>query len=314
MITGTGFAVPVTPYAIPMVDSVPTVSVTIGGRAVRAIRVISATEVQVLTPRFRGDWHGTAGPLAAFTASDVVLSNLDANGVVVPGEVVTEAGGFTYQRWDIGKTAGKDIQDPVLLRVFQALHADLIRDICTNVAVSTHTDYSEGSTLETVPLADLPYIGLSVDAPRDREYGELDSGFDYVERGGGDGWDEYGSGKTHMLVVGLTLAGEGFREASYLAERIEDFVEANPTLEVDADPVLYAGETDNFDVEISGAPQKVRSTGDGRSNHTIFTMEITVRGIRVLSEVAMRQVYEIADFVYAETTMDVEQVKGFTEY
>lgn len=307
VITGTNFKIPVTTLTVPMVASTPTVSVTIGGRACGAVRVISATEIHILTPRYRGSWNTSGVPQATFAASDVVVTNLDANGAAIVGETVTEAAGFTYYRWVLGQPRS----DPVLLRVLMVLIGDLARDVCEHVAIGTHTDFGEGSSVEIIPLMNLPYIGLKVDTPRDREYGEEDNGFDYVERPAG-GWDEYESGTSYMLIATLTLAGGTKREAFHLCQAVGDFVRANPLLEVPADPVVYAGLTDEYPIEVSTEPRMIRSTVDNNSNITMYSMQLQVRGIRVMPDDTVQRIYEIDDFTLSETTMDAEQFTQFT--
>src|SRR5262245_23027235 len=71
-------------FRLPTSSDVPSVRMLIGGRAGRDVRVLAVDRLTCLAPA------ADAGSV------DVTLQNLDADGVVVPGEEVTAAQAFTY--------------------------------------------------------------------------------------------------------------------------------------------------------------------------------------------------------------------------
>jgi len=306
VITGTNFKIPVISYTIPMEPLIPTVSVTIGGRAARAVRVVTATQIQVLTPRYRGAIRDGTGLLEIYPAQDIVITNLDANGVAIPGETVTLVDGFTYERWVIG---APDTDGPIL-RVLRQLMNDMATDICQNVSVSKHSDYGELGAFTEIDLNDLPAIGLKVDAPRDVEWSSDDNGRVYVPRIGGDGWDEYEGMSTHMLMLDITLSGEGKREAMALVHRVREFVQVNPMLEVDADPDLYPGELDEYPVEI--VQDAISIANPNNLNISAFSMGMQVRGIQLLPGEAVQQIRAAATFILGTSNMEAETVSEHT--
>jgi len=302
-LAGTNFNLPVIAYSIPQEALTPTVAVTVGGTAVKAARVISATEVRLWMPRYRG---ATAHLDATNAARDIVLTNMDAaTGLAIPGETATLASAYTYERWQLGPPR----KDPPLLDVHEAFLRDLLIDISRSIGVAVHVDYDEEGTAVRTKLADLPAIGLRVTASRDYA-AEEGFGPTEVERMGGDGWDEYWGEKTYALVYDVTLIGEGQREAFHLEQAIRDFVDVNPVLEVDADPDLYPGETSEYPVEIMRDAVQASTPND--SAVQAFQMQLRVRGISVMPDEPVRQLKEITEFIIGWTDLTAASVSEHT--
>lgn len=274
-IVGTNFRVPTLVYDIPASETItPTMSATIAGRACLDVRVISATELQLLTPRF---WHQNPA-VVAFTASDIVLSNLDLTGAVIAGETVTETGGYTYKRWELGAPR----PDPPTTRIAKELLRALAVEVTRNTYYSTHVDYGDEGAATVIAEGSLPSINSSFSYPNDLENNARDMYPYEVDKGDGT-YDLYEGGKTVQLVADLLVAGGTAGEAEQLCSAIQDFAMVHPFLICSADPTLFdADEEDEYPLEIWGYPQRVGSPVE--SSMVIFSMQLRVRGIMMLPD------------------------------
>lgn len=296
-IIGTGFRIcdPAlfTP-TVPGTTRVPTVSVTFDGVAALRVWAASSTLLRVVIPPYGGL------PLAdPHLPVDVVVTNLDDDGVAISGETVTGADAFTYERWEGLPPA----DDPPLLMVLQAFLARLAREVLTTSAVSTHVDFRSAGGGVYIEVASVPYIGLQVDFPRDVEYSQWDQGYEEVERLDGD-IDLYRGMRTHRMDVQFTVAGEGQREALGLCGAIQDALILNPYIDVDANQDLYPGETDRYPIDITAYPRMLQ--GSNRNNVTIYSMACSARGIRSMVGVPVERVKRIVEAFLIETNMSGE--------
>jgi len=149
-VTGTGFRVSPAPPAtgvVPPPD--PTVAVTFGGRAATAVEVVDATLLSLRSPI--GDHGAGSTPLAA----DVVVTNLDDDGVPIPGETVTRVGGYTYFLPALTSEAD-------FTRLVRLLILELRRQVCEETVKTVETDWSddESAVKELTGSAKLPSISL----------------------------------------------------------------------------------------------------------------------------------------------------------
>jgi hypothetical protein len=298
-ITGTNFKVPALVYDVPVSDTItPTVAVSIGGRAVRRVDVISATEVRVLTDRF---WH--ADPrVDAFTAVSIVLSNLQSDGETpVTGETVVKAAAYTYKRWELGAPRPDTPATRILKELLQALAIEVER----NTAVMTHVDYGEEGTSLVIDPAKLPSINVSVTVEKDVEFAQYDNTFEEIEQPDGT-FKIYEGARTIQLVLDVMLAGEGVSEAMHLCHAVQDFVQVHPLLRCAADPVLYPGEEDDYPIEIWGDPKQVGISGI--SSMVVFTMQLRVRGIRTLPDDPTMEAQTIETVTLTEQHLDSDGV------
>jgi len=293
-ITGTNFKVPTVVYSIPVTEDIPTVGVTVNGVDALAVRVLSATQLEVLVPRYRGSAHAVAtGYIVTFPAVNVIVTNLDDDGDPIAGETVASTGGYTYARWNL---APPD-KDPPELAVLRRLMEDLLLDITENLGRGASVDFTDDNTAVHQVDAALPYIGVAVSLPKDKEWAYLDNGRHLVEDATGKLW-EYDGARTCMLVLDLILVGEGEREAMHLQSRVMDFVHLHPHLEVDADQTLFPGETDEHVLEVSGHP--VGGSDPNNANIRAYSMQIRVRGIQVYPDNPREQIYKAATLLWAE--------------
>ncbi len=273
-ITGTNFKIPTLVYTIPTPTNItPTVSVTIGGRAVRRVEVISATKIRVLTSRY---WHQDPRT-DAFTAVSIVVSNLSSSGVVIPGEVVTKTSAYTYQRWVLGAPR----QDPPTSRIAKEFMQALAIEVERNTYRATSIDYGEEGSAIVISEANLPSINVTMNIQKDIEYCAQDNYPEEILQNDGS-YDLYEGGRTVQLVFDLLLAGATAGEAEHLCQAVQDFIQVNPLLTCSADPTLYAGLEDGYPIEIWRDPQQTNSPGN--SGMIVYSMEVRVRGIRTLPD------------------------------
>ncbi len=155
-LVGTNFRLPPVPPPggadAPLTGPVPgpwlrTVSVKINGLEADEVVPVSAAELWIITPEFRGDSKDIPD------AVDVVVANLDNSGVEIPGETVTLVDGFTYRRQDL--TADSDVAWVArnVLRRFR-------RNIIQNSHMNTHFDFSLDPASGLNALASLPSVLL----------------------------------------------------------------------------------------------------------------------------------------------------------
>jgi hypothetical protein len=141
-------------FQVPAVGSgsTPTVTLTFGGVSADKIQVVNSALMYARVPSSRitssSDRSGTG-------AVDVVLSNIDSAGVLIPGETVTVSGGYTYQGWSI--TSRSDLQ-----RLVENFIIELRRQVIDEVAINKHTDYDSatGDGLNIVDIAKVPALVL----------------------------------------------------------------------------------------------------------------------------------------------------------
>jgi len=153
-ITGTGFKLWTIPPPGPGIEPppTPTVEVLFGGEEGTEVAVISATRLLVRVP---SSPIPVATPAYGAGAVSIIVRNLDALGVPIPGETVTQPAAYTYDRVQLA--AESDLQ-----RLCRTLIQELKKQVITEVAISVHTDWDpDPADLENVVgLASLPGIAI----------------------------------------------------------------------------------------------------------------------------------------------------------
>lgn len=143
-VEGAGFRLPSPPPSSgPTPPPRPTVQILVGGREATQVRVRTPGRLTFLTP------VGDAG------AADIVVRNLDDEGVPIAGEEATLAAGFAYQLPAL--SAESD-----LARLVRTLLRELKRQILPNVSLTVQTDFDAqtGDELHIAELASLPALVL----------------------------------------------------------------------------------------------------------------------------------------------------------
>jgi hypothetical protein len=126
--------------------------VLVGGRPAREVNVFAADRMTCVLP------PGDVGP------ADVVVQNLDAVGVPIPGEQAVAIDAITYVRPPLTVEAD-------LTRLVRVLLQQLKRDVLANVVLTVHTDFDSelGAELHLAQVAQLPgLVLLGPDLAEDR--------------------------------------------------------------------------------------------------------------------------------------------------
>jgi len=153
-INGTNFQMPPAPPAEGVVPiPAPTVRVTFAGVAAPVVAVVSETRLFVRVPRI--SMPVVSGLTQGSLAADVVVENIDTDGVLIPGETVTLAGGYTYQRPRLG-TAAESSLASVVRQLLRRLKSEVIGE----VILSMHTDYDRDTGTIATDVAVVPAMVL----------------------------------------------------------------------------------------------------------------------------------------------------------
>ena len=174
-LTGTNFQLPV-PVLVPgqiTAEPPPSFRLTIGGTEVawKNVMAFSDTRVGVKVP------PSAIMPRSADTLPvDITLEHLDTLGVAIPGESVTVAAAYTYERFDIsGQNTG------ALVSLINSLGQRLSTDVVRNTAFSSHPDWDRDTTSTYVDAARLP--ALLISGPSMQRDALYDDGDAYVYSG-----------------------------------------------------------------------------------------------------------------------------------
>lgn len=153
-ITGTNFQIPAAaPASGPVPAAAPTVEVLFGGVASPRVAVVSATRLYVVVPKQK--MPVVSGATQGTYLVDVEVRNIDSSGVLIPGETVTSADAYTYNRPDISTSSEAPLTN-LIRQLLQTLKSEVI----PNVSFSVHTDYDSATATAAVDDATAPGIVL----------------------------------------------------------------------------------------------------------------------------------------------------------
>jgi hypothetical protein len=285
-ITGTDFAIHAVPDVHPAEDVAPGVTVTFGGWAVDWVQVRSATQIVCKLGPYHGPVRSGIPPvvLDVYPAVDVVVQNLDVTGTPVVGEVATAASGFTYRRRDLGPSTEQDRPRGVRAKFTDAVLDELRRRVCKNISMGRSSEYAEGSEA-TVKLAGLPGVGCVFKWVPDPDYVQLTAGYEEVE-------DPSDSTVVHSfkglrvkrLEATLLLGANSSTEMDELCELLEDMIEDQEALVVDANPTLYPGLQDDYNWHFGPGGEPTPNQRGADLDACSGRAVIWVRGILMMSE------------------------------
>src|SRR5215831_3609508 len=120
-IAGSGFQLPGGGQSRLASSALASVRVLLGGRPARDVRVYTAGRLSCVVP------SGSPG------AIELVVQNLDTDGLPIPGEMARQPDGFTYVAQSL--TAEAD-----LTRLVRALLRELKTQVLSNVVLTVQTD------------------------------------------------------------------------------------------------------------------------------------------------------------------------------
>lgn len=155
---GTNFRLPTppAPNTVPVPVSPPSVRVSFGGVVSPRVDVISATRLLVEVPQRSMPIDAKGNTLGTETV-DVLVENIDDNGVLIPGETATLLMSYTYTRPGISYDSG-----PYgLTRVTETL-IDLLRSQClANTVPDTSTDFDPDTGTPRIEVESTPQLILT---------------------------------------------------------------------------------------------------------------------------------------------------------
>lgn len=213
-----------------------------------------------------------SGKALSVGAYDVVVENIDDDGLLIGAETVTATKAFTPRRPDLGVESD-------LARVVRAMIRMLKRQVLENVHFATHTDYdaTTGDQLNFAFTQRLPAIILAnLETPDDPQY-RVEHDTDFETPGGR--FIERRPPAVVMVKYDLIGVSDDPVEILNLVHVVRTFFRKNPYLYVDRDPNDPSKGQVRHDLEWAfSGPVAVAHAGDN-SNVESFGGEVRVRGV-----------------------------------
>jgi hypothetical protein len=263
VVEGTNFREPPTPAADgPTTAPEPSVEVKFGSVEALDVGVISTTQLMVLIPPTEPGDH------------DVTITNLDNDGVAIPGETVTAATAFT--------TARPDLTDATTVRrVIEGLILETRAQLLENVMTVAHTEYDDTtgdafSIIATSSLPALAYIGPRTEENRFYSENEL------VVGTVADAMSLYGKQRPARTIdIGFTVvcATDHYGELVNLVALFIDFVQRNTHLKLLRDPDDASLGYYEYEFDLVSTPEV--AANPNVSNVRSWTGEVVIRGVDV---------------------------------
>jgi len=297
VITGSNFRVRDPSWDIPA-PSGATVRVTIGGRSAK-VSVETATQLRVEIPPYLGSPTEIDESTREFPESDIVISNLDDAGAVIPGESVVVADGFTYVAPAL-RLPDVNPANSALTKVVIEFLSLLRRSVVPEAWWQVHTDYADDGGTGS-KLSEHPAAAVRVRILKDPSYGYFDNSD--IEDGQGDGtWDVYPASITCMVVFDVTFSCEHKSEGLMMWEHAMALCRLAPWLIVPADPDFSEATENYYPLELVNYPEQI----SGPSGANVFAAQASwrVRGIPLVPTVLIGKVYDIDTINLATSDLD----------
>jgi hypothetical protein len=237
----------------------PTVEVLVGGRAARDVRVFSTDRLTCIVP------PGDVGP------ADVVVQNLDAAGIPIPGEQAVVPQVFTYVRQALTVEAD-------LTRLVRTLLQELKRQVLENVVLTVHTDFDAdvGAELHVAQIARLPALVLMGPELAENRFFSLNQ-LPEVATGPG----QFAQRRVPYTVdLSFTVIGvsDHTTELLNLMAATQLFFHRNPFLEFDRAPTNPDAGRVRYEMDIARDGVLKVTTQPNESNVRSFSGRFVVRG------------------------------------
>lgn len=252
-----------------------TVRVQFGGVDAEDVRVLDSGKLTCVVPAYSG--HSTEDPISAH---DVRIANLDpVTGDEVPGESVTAASAFSYQRPQLDG-------DNDLRRVVREVLRVLKRQVHPNVSMVTHTDFDDdvADLLNTVAMTELP--GILVTGPQlrtNRFYSINDRAREVQPTSRESRYRQ--TPRTVDLVFGIVGVAAKTTHLLALQDECTRFFERNQWIGLDRDPSDPGSGRVRWEFVLTEDPTV--ATRPNESNVQHFTGSFEIRGFDIeLGEVA----------------------------
>jgi len=259
-VLGAGFRPAALPEAIGSTATIsPTVEVLVGGRAVHDVRVFASDRLTCIVPA------GDAGP------TDVVVQNLDAAGVPIPGEQAVAPQVFTYVRQALTVEAD-------LTRLVRTLLQELKREVLENVVLTVHTDFDAeiGAELHLAQIARLPAVVLMGPELAENRFFSLNQLPEIAT-----GPNQFAHRRVPYTVdLGFTVIGvsDHTTELLNLMAATQLFFHRNSFLELDRDPADPDAGRVRYEMDVARDGDLKVTSQPNESNVRSFSGRFVVRG------------------------------------
>lgn len=220
-----------------------------------------------------------AAPLLVKTEAhfDLVIENIDAAGVLIPGETVTLAGAWVPERPDLADEAH-------VTTVFRAFVEELQRQVIDNVSWAVHTDYDEDTgDIDVAFLPELPGVAV-VDLnfkPSDSDRGDEEE-ISINDPTGPDG--DFAVKRAPEIVNmsgGLLCASNNPLVTLNLFQAMRTFFNKTTRVVVPRDPSDLGKGTIEYELEGDAVADVSMARQTEGSNIVWFMQRFTVFGIRI---------------------------------
>jgi len=272
--------------AVPALTGInPAAGPTSGGDLVRLVGTGFAPNVailfdgasaEVLSVREEaGVWLADVRPPAHLEgAVDVLLRNLDVDGVPVPGEDALLAGAYRFLRPRI-------VSESDLTRIVRTLLRELKRQVLANASMTVSVDYDDTTIdgLNVVALSKLPSLVLS--GPRvveNRFFSTNEPHEDMIPGAGGPELQRRRPPLTVDLAFTLTAASDRTVELLNLMAAVATFLNRNRWIALPRDPEDDGAGTVRWEMDPEG---EVQTRLDGPDDIRAFTWGFVVRGFDI---------------------------------
>lgn len=250
-LTGDGFA--------------PRVDVLFGGVPAEVLAIREEAGVWLADVRSPAHAEGTV---------DVVLRNLDEDGVPVPGEEANFAAAYRFLRPRI-------VSESDLTRLVRTLLRELKRQVLASVSMTVSVDYDDTTIdgMNVVALSKLPSLVLS--GPRvveNRFFSTNEPHEDVVPGAGGPELMRRRPPFTVDLAFTLTAASDRTVELLNLMAAVATFLNRNRWVELPRDPGAPDSESVRWEMDPEG---ELQTRLDGTDDLRAFTWGFVVRGFDI---------------------------------
>ncbi len=259
-VEGAGFRLPPPPPPSgPTPPPRPSVEVLVGGRSATEVRVRATDRLSFLTP------IGDAG------VTDVVVRNVDDDGVPIAGEEATFTGGFTYRLPPLAAESD-------LARLVRTLLRELKRQILPNVSITVQTDFDAqtGDELHIAELASLPALVLVGPEMREDRFYSLNQ----IPEVAGSPGTVLRRRVPYTVDLAFTLIGASDHtvELLNLMAATELFFHKNKFLEMARDPATALSGRVRYEMDFASDGDLRVTSQPSESNVRSFSGSFVIRG------------------------------------
>lgn len=268
-IVGTGFRLPVPPAPVNGItpEAPPSVRVLFGSTPALEVAVLSASRLYVTTPIH----DPTDEPIS------ITVQNVDDAGDVIDDESVVLEAAFRFVRPNV--TDGRSD----LVRVIDALVAELRRQITPNVSWPEHTDFDEatGDTLSMTEVPDLPGLVVAAVELVDNDFYAERSRVEVEDPDDPTTFVELAPPTTVDIVCTIVGVSDSSKELLNLTATAKRFFRKNPYLRMARDPDDASKGEVAYELEAQDSPGVKLSVEGNASNLRTFALVARIVGFDI---------------------------------